>query len=135
METTSQVARFIQRRIEETGQKQTDIAFKVGFEKPNVITMIKQGKARLPLDKVGLVANALETDPTQFFQLCMEEYLPATWKVIAPFMEGAMTKDELRLLNSLRAWVGGPFLSALSEESKTHFNEFMASLRTPATIQ
>lgn len=135
METTSQVARFIQRRIEETGQKQTDIAFKVGFEKPNVITMIKQGKTRLPLDKVGLMANALETDPTQLFQLCMEEYLPATWKVIAPFMEGAMTKDELRLLNSLRAWVGGPFLSALSEESKTHFNEFMASLRTPATIQ
>jgi hypothetical protein len=135
MESTSKVARFIERRIEETGQKQKDIAYKVGFEKPNVITMIKQGKTRLPLDKVGLMANALETDPTQLFQLCMEEYQPATWKVIAPFMEGAMTKDELQLLNSLRTWVGGPFLSALSEESKTHFNKFMASLRTPATIQ
>jgi hypothetical protein len=135
METTSQVARFIERRIEETGQKQTDIAFKVGFEKPNVITMIKQGKTRLPLDKIGLMANALETDPTQLFQLCMEEYHPATWKVIAPFMEGAMTKDELQLLNSLRAWVGGPFLSAMSDESKTHFNKFMGSLRSPATIQ
>lgn len=135
METTSQVARFIERRIEETGQKQKDIAFKVGFEKPNVITMIKQGKTRLPLDKVGLMANALEIDPTELFQLCMEEYQPATWKVIAPYMENAMTKDELQLLNSLRTWVGGPFLSALSEESKTHFNKFMVSLRTPATIQ
>lgn len=135
METTSNVALFIQRRIEETGQTQKDIAFKVGFEKPNIITMIKQGKTRLPLDKVGLMANALETEPTQLFQLCMEEYQPATWKVIAPYMEGAMTKDELQLLKSLRVWVGGPFLSALSEESKTHFNKFMASLRTPATIQ
>jgi transcriptional regulator with XRE-family HTH domain len=135
METTSQVARFIQRRIEETGQTQKDIAFKVGFEKPNIITMIKQGKTRLPLDKIGLMANALETDPAQLFHMCMEEYQPATWKVIAPFMEGALTKDELRLLNSLRAWVGGPFLSALSEESKEHFNKFMASMRTPATIQ
>lgn len=135
METTSKVARFIQRRIEETGQSQKDIAFKVGFEKPNIITMIKQGKTRLPLDKIGLMANALETEPTELFQMCMEEYQPATWKVIAPFMEGAMTRDELRLLNSLRAWVGGPFLSALSEESKTHFNAFMASLRTPASIQ
>ena len=135
MEALSQVARFIQRRIKETGQTQKDIAFKVGFEKPNIITMIKQGKTRLPLDKIGLMANALETDPTQLFQMCMEEYQPKTWKVISPFMESAMTTDEQRLLHSLRAWVGGPFLSALSEESKAHFNKFMTSLRSPATIQ
>ncbi len=67
--------------------------------------------------------------------MCMEEYQPATWKVIAPFMESAMTKDEQRLLQTLRAWVGGPLLLPRSEESKTHFNKFMASLRTPATIQ
>jgi hypothetical protein len=135
METTSQVARFIENRIEETGQKQKDVAFKAGFENPNIITMIKQGKTHLPLDKVGLMANALETDPVQLLQMCMEEYHPATWKVIAPFMETALTKDELRLLNALRAWVGGPYLSALTSESRTRFDSFMASLRTPSTVQ
>lgn len=135
MKTASHVARFIASRIEATGQLQKDIAAKVGFDQPNVITMIKQGKTKLPLDKVGPMARALETDPVQLLQMCMEEYHPATWKAIAPFMETAMTEDERRLLNALRAWVGGPFLSAMSEESKTHFNKFMASLRTPATIQ
>lgn len=133
--TSSQVARFIEKRIEETGQLQKDIAKKVGFEKPNIITMIKQGKTRLPIDKICLMAKALETDPILLFQMCIQEYQPDNWKVIAPFMEAAMTKDELRLLKSLRASVGGPFLSALSEDSKLHFEKFMNSLRAPATIQ
>ena len=135
METTSNVARFIANRIEETGQLQKDIAAKVGFESPNIITMIKQGKTNLPIDKIGLMAAALETDPIQLFKMCFEEYQPATWKAIAPFMETAMTKDELRLLTALRTWIGGPFLSALSDESKSHFDKFMLSLRAPATIQ
>ena len=83
----------------------------------------------------SFTANALETDPVRFLQMCMEECHPATWKVIAPFMETALTKDELRLLNALRAWVGGPYLSALTSESRTHFDSFMASLRTPSTVQ
>ena len=137
METksTSPVARFIAKRIEETGLLQKDIAMKVGFEKPNIITMIKQGKTRLPIDKICLMAKALETDPVQFFQMCIREYQPDNWKVISPFMDSTMTVDELRLLKSLRASVGGPFLSALSEESKSYFEKFILSLRTPATIQ
>ena len=135
METSSHVARFIARRIEETGQLQKDIATKCGFDKPNMITMIKQGLTRLPLDKIGPMAMALETDPVQLLKMCMEEYQPATWKAIEPFMETAMTKDELRLLTELRTWVGGPFLSALSNASKSHFEKFIVSLRTPATIQ
>ena len=63
METTSQVACFIAARIEATGQLQKDIAAKAGFDKPNMITMIKQGRTRLPLDKVGAMALALETGP------------------------------------------------------------------------
>lgn len=135
METTSNVARFIARRIEETGQLQKDIAMKCGFERPNIITMFKQGLTRLPLDKVGPMAKALETDPVQLLKMCLEEYQPATWKAIAPYMETALTKDELRLLTALRIWVGSPFLSALSDDSRSHFDKFMASLRTPATIQ
>lgn len=135
MHNESKVANYIAHRIEISGQLQKDIAEKVGFEKPNMITMIKQGKTRLPLDKIGLMAKALEVDPVQLLKLCMEEYHPNTWKAIAPFLESAMTTDERRLLNALRAWVGGPFLSAMSEESKRHFESFMASLRTSSTIQ
>ena len=134
MKPRSKVAIFIAERIETTGQLQKDVAAKAGFAKPNIITMLKQGKARLPLDKIGPMAQALETDPVHLLLICMEEYHPSTWKAIAPFMELAMTADEHRLVNALRAWVGGPFLSALSEESRAHFDKFMQSLRSPASI-
>ena len=71
---TSQVARFITARIEASGYSQKDIATLSGFERPNIITMIKQGKTRLPLDKIGPMANALETDATQLLKMCLEEY-------------------------------------------------------------
>jgi hypothetical protein len=88
MKITSEVARIIAFRIETTGKLQKDIAAKVGFENANMITMIKQGKARLPLDKVGPMALALEIDPLYLLQLCMEEYQPTTWKAIAPLLVG-----------------------------------------------
>ncbi len=135
MNNESQVARFITGRIEATGKLQKDIAEKVGFEKPNIITMIKQGKTKLPLDKIGPMAKALEVDPVHLLKLCMEEYHPNTWKAIAPFMAAVITADERRMLNALRAWSGGPFLAAMSEEQKRHFENFMASLCAPATIQ
>lgn len=76
MKTSSEVARFITSRIVATGQKQKDIARKAGFDKPNIITMIKQGSTKLPLAKLGAMAKALETDPVQLLQMCMEEYTP-----------------------------------------------------------
>lgn len=135
METTSQVARFIARRIETTDKLQKDIALQCGFDKPNMITMVKQGRTRLPLGKVGQMAKALETDPVQLLKMCMEEYLPDTWEEIAPLMESALTREELQLLTLLRASTGSPFLSVLSDESKLYFESFIASLPTPATNQ
>lgn len=135
METTSQVARFIARRIETTDKLQKDIALQCGFEKPNMIAMVKQGRTRLPLGKVGQMAKALETDPVQLLKMCMEEYLPETWEEIAPLMESALTREELHLLTVLRTSTGSPFLSVLSDESKLHFANFIASLHTPATNQ
>jgi hypothetical protein len=88
MKITSEVARIIASRIEVTGKLQKDIAAKVGFENANMITMIKQGRTRLPLDKVGPMALALEIDPLDLLQLCMKEYHPATWKAIAPLLVG-----------------------------------------------
>ncbi len=135
METTSRVARFITERIEATAKLQKDVATIAGFDKPNMITMIKQGRSRLPLDKVGPMAMALETDPVALLQMCLEEYQPKTWEAIAPFMETVLTEDERRLLASLRASVGGPFLSALDTESREHFERLMKSLRASSSNQ
>lgn len=135
MHNGSNVATFIAGRIETSGQLQKDIAEKVGFEKPNMITMVKQGKTRLPIDKIGPMAQALEIDPVALFAMCMEEYHPSTWKAIAPFLESAMTADERRMLGAIRSAVGGPIVTAMSDDAKEHFDRFLLSLRTPKTIK
>lgn len=90
----SNVATYIASRIEASGQLQKDIAEKVGFERPNMITMVKQGRSRLPIDKIGSMARALGIDPIALFSMCMEEYYPNTWKAIAPCLESAMTASK-----------------------------------------
>lgn len=43
--------------------------------------------------------------------------------------EEAMTEDELRLVRSLRTWLGVPFISVLSGSQKAAFEAFLGSLR------
>lgn len=131
MDNTSQVAHFVASRIQITGKLQKDIAREAGFDKPNMITMIKQGRTRLPLDKVGTMALALETEPVSLLQMCLKEYHPETWKAIAPFMESASTEDEVQLLRTLRNWIGGPYLAALSAIQKDAFDKFLVTLKEP----
>ncbi len=81
------VAYFISTRIEELGLKLLDVAEICGFARPNVVTMIKQGKTKLPMDKIGPMARALQTDPFELYRMCMQEYLPSTWEAIASILE------------------------------------------------
>lgn len=135
MKNTSLVARFISNRIDELGKPQKEIAEEIGFEKPNMITMIKQGRSKLPLGKIGPMANALEICPVQLLKMCFYEYFPETWKAIAPFMESALAKDELHEMDASYVSKSAPFLSALSDESTEHLENFIQSLRPSAAIR
>lgn len=132
MDKHCEVARFIENRIRILGKQQTEIAAECGFEKPNMITMIKQGRTKLPLAKVGPMAKALEADPVQLLKLTMKEYMPETWAAIEPHLDEALTADELRMIRAMRNFVGGPYIAALTDESRKLLDQFMLSLRTPA---
>lgn len=130
MDTQCPVAKFVRQQIQVLGKSQREIAQEVGFEKPNVITMIKQGKTKLPIAKVGRMAKALDTDPVFLMKLCMNTYHPDTWQFIEPFLESALTKDEVMLLRTWRSFVGAPYVAALTDESKNLLTQFLLSLRT-----
>lgn len=130
MEIKSQVASFVAERIRITGKKQVEIAAVAGFDKPNVITMIKQGKTKLPLGKVGPMAKALETDATYLLKLCLEEYQPETWKAISPYMDDMLTSDEIRFMRAVRNWAGVNFISAFTKEQQSKLNAFINSMQS-----
>lgn len=101
---TKSVAEYVTNQINACGKSQIQIAEEVGFEKPNVITMIKQGKTKVPVSKIGSMANALEVDPIFFLKLCMQEYMPDFLDTIVSITEQPIiTANELELIKAVRA--------------------------------
>lgn len=98
------VAEYISWQIQLCGKSQTDIAREVGFDKPNVITMIKQGKTKVPLAKIGSMAKALEVDPVHFMKLVLSEYLPDLMDVIQEITaQPLITQNEMEFIKVIRS--------------------------------
>lgn len=97
------VAEYISWQINLCGKKQTQIAEEVGFEKPNVITMIKQGKTKVPINKIGKFAKALEVDPIFFMKMVFSEYMPDAMEAINSIItQPIITQNELEMIEVMR---------------------------------
>ncbi len=105
---TQTVAEFLTYHIDNHSKTQREIALELGYQKSNMITMFKQGLTRLPLDKVGPLANALGIDSGALFYMVLREYMPNTLDALKPIMqrlelspEEAKLIDDWRLIKSL----------------------------------
>lgn len=97
------VANYISAMIDLSQKSQKQIAEEVGFAKPNMITMIKQGKTKLPMGKVGALARSLGLDPQHLFKMVMEEYEPATWEGIESiFSQPFVSENEMEIILTIR---------------------------------
>ena len=105
--TPTSVAEFIADRLAAIDKTQRQVATECGLENANVITMFKQGATKLPLNRIGPLAKALEVDPAHLLRLAMREYLPDTWDSIENAMQSTlMTANELELIRAYRAATG-----------------------------
>ena len=58
------LVKFLDRRILEMKPKtQAEIAAEAGFANANILSMLRSGSAKMPLDRVPALAKALECDP------------------------------------------------------------------------
>ncbi len=105
--TPTSVAEFIADRLAAIDKTQRQVATECGLENANVITMFKQGATKLPLNRIGPLAKALEVDPAHLLRLAMLEYAPDTWKFMENAMQSTlMTARELDLIRAYRAATG-----------------------------
>jgi transcriptional regulator with XRE-family HTH domain len=129
---TRSVAEFIARQVEicqKRGKPQSQIAREVGFERAATISMIKIGKMKLPMERIGVFAKSLGIDPTYLFSLCMNEYYPEIWKVIQGdiLKQPVLTRNELEFLKVIRsANVADPKLRTSGE--RRSLREFVKTL-------
>jgi hypothetical protein len=71
----SRLAKFLDTRLLELKhlKTQAQIAEEAGFVNANMVTMIKQGSTKLPLDRVPDLATALDTDRALLLRLALEQ--------------------------------------------------------------
>jgi transcriptional regulator with XRE-family HTH domain len=81
--TDSPTARLIAEAIDASGKTQTEIASEMGYERPNVISMLKNGLMRMPIERIPAFSRATGIDPTLLTRVAMTEYMPETWDVIS----------------------------------------------------
>lgn len=102
------VAQYLEQQINLCDKSQKQIADETGYEKPNIITMFKQGKTKLPVNKVPAFAKALGVDPIHLLRVVMGEYMPDTWEVLDQMIgDTLISRDEAIVLTVVRETAGG----------------------------
>ena len=71
----TRLAKYIDKRVMELRSKnsQAAIAAEAGFVNPNIVSMLKSGSSKLPLDRVPSLARALGCDPAYLLRLTLEQ--------------------------------------------------------------
>ncbi|EMB2321528.1 XRE family transcriptional regulator [Acinetobacter baumannii] len=98
------VAEFLTDLIDNSPKSQREIAEEIGFKRPNVLSMIKSGETRLPIDKIKPTALALGENPTRFLVRVLTEYMPDLIDVIESITnQTPLTPNEVNIIKVLRS--------------------------------
>jgi hypothetical protein len=103
----SRLARYVTERLGrlEASKTQREIAVEVGYDRPNIVSMIKAGNMKMPLDKVPAFAKALGVDVAILMRLAFEQHRDdktANDPVLRMFTN-ILSDEELAIVTALRA--------------------------------
>jgi hypothetical protein len=101
---STRLVKFLTQRILELRPRKTQraIASEAGFVAVNMLTMIKVGSSKLPLDRVPALARALEADPAHLFMLAIEQHDPTLARLVKDIFGTPVTKNEVVWLEEIR---------------------------------
>lgn len=98
-------ARLIADRIRDLSHRKTqaEISSEAGFANANMMTFLKNGRNKLPLDRVPSLAKALEVDPALLMRLALDQSIGATAaKAIIDIFGTPVTENERGWLTEIR---------------------------------
>lgn len=101
--TYATVAEFIEARQIELGKTDHEIALALGDDFDKVITLIKRGAMKVPLNLVVELAGVLDVDAADLLKMVLAEYDPALLatieRVLGPI---TMSPAEIKLVQAVR---------------------------------
>ena len=93
---------YLAAQLDMSEKTQREIAAEIGYDKPNIITMFKQGITKVPLTKIAPLARALRVDPVYMMRLALNEYAPETLAAIEDVMGVMVSTNEKEILEVIR---------------------------------
>ena len=98
-------AKLIADRVRDLSHRKTqaEIASEAGFANANMMTFLKNGRNKVPLDRVPSLAKALEVDPAFLMRLALDQAVGSTAaKAITEIFGTPTTQNERGWLSELR---------------------------------
>jgi hypothetical protein len=91
----TRLVKYLERRISDlrSTKTQTAVAIEAGFRTPNMLAMIKNGSAKLPLDRVPGLARALDCDAAMLFRMAVEQLAEDTTSLAIDQIFGSIITD------------------------------------------
>jgi hypothetical protein len=123
---------IIARRIDETGRSQREMASALGYPKPNIITMFKQGLTKIPLNQVVPIADFLGLDRVWLLRTAIAEYDPKLLVGIEAVVDDIATANERLLLAELRKLTEGKDPPLATTRQREKLVELAAELVRPS---
>lgn len=104
------VAEYIERAVQRSRKTQKEISEEAGYPMPNILSMLKKGQSKLPLDRVVSLSRALETPPEELFLLVLNRLYPdpADNPLMQIFRGIIPTQTEVAMLDIIRKANKGP---------------------------
>ena len=99
----SKTAEYLRDKIEKSPLKKKQISEELGFNTPNLITMIKQGSIKVPLYLLPKLAEVLKVDPRKLFGMALKEYNPETYQAVTSTFGYPITEVETKILEKLQS--------------------------------
>lgn len=126
----TRIAAYLSKTIDALSsiKSQREIAAEIGYEKPNMVSMFKRGEAKVPLDKIPLLAKALNVDSAFLFRLAMEQYWPDQEEAIGAIFGSVITKNEKDLLEKIRSWTKNNDPKLLTRDTEPQLREIFKAL-------
>ncbi|WP_348657499.1 helix-turn-helix transcriptional regulator, partial [uncultured Sulfitobacter sp.] len=103
--TDTKLAVYLTKRVLELRPRksQLEIATEAGFINVNMMSLLKSGKSKVPLDRVAALAKALEVDPRLLFRMAIQQSsYETTSEVIDEIFGTIVSRNEVVWLEALR---------------------------------
>jgi len=114
------VAKYLEQQLSVCGRSQLEVSKDLGYANPNIITMIKKGSTKVPLNKVALLAKSINVDPAYLLRLVMSEYSPEAWEAIESILgnQELLTSQDYSIIRFLRESTGNSPIDMGVEENR-----------------